>query len=136
MGKSTIAHALSAERQIPVLDLSETAVATGSLKGILSDSRNGDNPVEAFHAGDLPIIVDALDEGRLLSSEKGFFSFLETSAETVLDLRSTTDKPKLILLGRARRPWTAAHSQPFRNVISNIPCWKSASSTQEMVRGN
>ncbi|HEX5184699.1 MAG TPA: hypothetical protein VFW19_16305 [Allosphingosinicella sp.] len=100
VGKSTIAHALSAERQVPVLDLSSTPVATGSLKGILSDLRNGENPVDAFHAGNLPIIVDALDEGRLLSNENGFFSFLETSAETVLESRSTTDHPKLIFLGR------------------------------------
>jgi hypothetical protein len=100
VGKSTIAHALSAERQIPVLDLSVTAVATGSLKGILSDLRNGVSPLDSFHAGNLPIIVDALDEGRLLSNENGFWSFLETSAETVLESRSVTDKPKLVLLGR------------------------------------
>jgi hypothetical protein len=100
VGKTTIAHALSARRNIPVLDLSETAVATGSLKGILGDLTNGSNPLEAFHAGKLPLIIDALDEGRLLSNDKGFFSFLETSAETVLESRSVTDRPKLILLGR------------------------------------
>ena len=100
VGKTTIAHALSARRNIPVLDLSETAVATGSLKGILGDLTNGSNPLEAFHSGKLPLIVDALDEGRLLSNDKGFFSFLETSAETVLESRDVTDRPKLILLGR------------------------------------
>lgn len=100
VGKSTIAKALSAARRIPILDLARVAVATGSLKGILGDLRNGNSPVDAFHKGDLPIIVDALDEGRLLSSEKGFFSFLETSAETILESRDVRNKPKLIMLGR------------------------------------
>jgi hypothetical protein len=100
VGKSTIAKALSAARDVPVLDLSSTAVATGSLKGLLSDLRNGTNPVDAFHEGKLPIIVDALDEGRIRSSENGFISFLESSAETVLESRAVKDSPKLILLGR------------------------------------
>jgi hypothetical protein len=100
VGKSTIAKALSAARQIPILDLARVAVATGSLKGILGDLRNGSSPIDAFHKGELPIIVDALDEGRLLSSEKGFFSFLETSAETVSESRNVTNRTKLILLGR------------------------------------
>lgn len=100
VGKSTIAKALSAARRIPILDLAKVAVATGSLKGILADLRNGSSPVDAFHKGDLPIIIDALDEGRLLSSEKGFFSFLETSAETILESRDVRNRPKLILLGR------------------------------------
>src|SRR5688572_29546898 len=65
VGKSTIAKAISAARDVPILDLASTAVATGSLKGLLSDLRNGMDPVEAFHLGKLPIIVDALDEGRL-----------------------------------------------------------------------
>lgn len=100
VGKSTIARALSAARQIPVLDLAKVAVATGSLKGILGDLRNGSSPIDAFHNGDLPIIVDALDEGRLLSGDTGFFSFLETSAETILESRRVRNRPKLILLGR------------------------------------
>lgn len=100
VGKSTLAHGLSAERNIPVLDLSKTAVATGSLKGILADLRNGEDPILAFHAGELPLIIDALDEGRVRSGENGFISFLETSAATVAEDRSATDRPKLILFGR------------------------------------
>lgn len=100
VGKSTIARALSSARDVPILDLATTAVATGSLKGLLSDLRNGSNPVDAFHLGDLPIIVDALDEGRLRSSENGFISFLDSSADTILESRQVKDRPKLILLGR------------------------------------
>ncbi|WP_230629328.1 hypothetical protein [Sphingomonas sp. Leaf37] len=110
VGKSTIAHALSASRQVPVLDLSQTAVATGSLAGLLSDLRNGVSATEAFHAGRLPIIIDALDEGRLLSGENGLLSFFETAAETIAEDRSTVNAPKLILLGR---PDAVAYAQLY-----------------------
>jgi hypothetical protein len=100
VGKSTIAKALSAARDVPILDLATTAVATGSLKGLLSDLRNGTDSFKAFHAGQLPIIVDALDEGRLRSSENGFISFLDTSADMILESRDVKDRPKLVLLGR------------------------------------
>lgn len=100
VGKSTLAKALSASREIPVLDLSVTPVATGSFKGLLADLRNGSHPLDAFHSGDLPIIVDALDEGRVKSGEGSFFSFLQTTAETISESREVKFKPKLIMLGR------------------------------------
>lgn len=56
--------------------------------------------MNAYHAGQLPIIVDALDEGRLLSSETGFESFLLTTGEFLLQDRSVTNRPKLIIFGR------------------------------------
>ncbi len=100
VGKTTLARALSATNSIPILDLSRIPVSTGSLKALLLDLRNGADPVASFHSAHLPIVIDALDEGRLLSGEKGFESFLETAAELVLEDRSNVNFPKLILLGR------------------------------------
>jgi hypothetical protein len=100
VGKSTIANHLANTLQIPLLDLARVPVSTGSLKALLLDVSGLGNPLEAFHAGRLPIIVDALDEGRLLSGEQGFESFLETVGELLGENRSVLNRPKLILLGR------------------------------------
>ena len=100
VGKSTIAAALSSLCSLPVLNLALVPVGAGSLKGLVSDLRNGVSPIAAFHAGRLPVIIDALDEGRLRSGENGFESFLETSAEFLLEDRRSPTAPKLILFGR------------------------------------
>jgi hypothetical protein len=99
VGKSTVAKYLSATRKAPLLDLSATAVSTGTLKALLLDME-GSNPIEAFHAGKLPIIIDALDEGRLKSAETGFENFLITIAELLSEDRSVTDRVKIIFFGR------------------------------------
>ena len=99
VGKSTLGRALSAAREIPILDLATIPVATGSLVGILNHFRGASDPVDAFHEAKLPIIVDALDEGRLLSGDNGLLSFVQTSAELILqDQRHR--QPKLVMLGR------------------------------------
>lgn len=100
VGKSTMAKYLSTTKGVPLLDLSVVPVSTGSLKSLVSDLAGSTDPVKAFHLGELPIIVDALDEGRLLSSETGFESFLQTTAEFILQDRSVTDRAKLIIFGR------------------------------------
>jgi hypothetical protein len=46
------------------------------------------------------VIVDALDEGRLRSGDPNFEEFLKTTWEMLLQDRSVTDRPKLVLLGR------------------------------------
>ncbi len=99
VGKSTIAGYLSSSLNIPLLDLAKIPVSTGSLKALLLDIPDK-NILKDFHTGKVPIIVDALDEGRLLSGENGFESFLQTAGELLLEDRSVTDKPKLILFGR------------------------------------
>src|ERR1043166_5340007 len=100
VGKSTIAQRLSHALQVPLLDLSKVPVSTGSLKALLLDVSGAGDPLQAFHAGELPIVIDALDEGRLLSGEQGFESFLETTGELLSENRNTPHRPKLILLGR------------------------------------
>ena len=99
VGKTTLARALSHERKIPVLDLAKVPVATGSLTGILSNFRGPTSAIEAFHAGTVPLLVDALDEGRLNSGENGLFSFIETSADLIMQDRNTK-AVKLVMLGR------------------------------------
>lgn len=99
VGKSTLARGLSAARKLSILDLAQTPVATGSLAGVLNDFRGSTPAIDAFHAGKLPIIVDALDEGRLNSGDNGLFSFIETSADLILQNRNNK-VVKLIMLGR------------------------------------
>lgn len=99
VGKTTLARAISAERKIPILDLAKVPVATGSLVGILSDFKGSTPPIDAFHRSSLPLLVDALDEGRLNSGDNGLLSFIETSADLILRDR-TSKKAKLVMLGR------------------------------------
>jgi len=54
------------------------------------------------------VIVDALDEGRLLSTEKRFESFLEGTGGLLNEDRTTTDRPKLIVPGQLQVRLTCA----------------------------
>jgi hypothetical protein len=98
VGKSTIANYLSKSLGAPLLDLSKIPVSTGSLKALLLDVSGAGNPIKSFHSGKLPIVIDALDEGRLLSGEQGLESFLETIGEFLNEDRSTKNRPKIIFL--------------------------------------
>ena len=61
------------------------------------------------------MIVDALDEGRLLSSETGIEQFLISTAELLRSNRTVTSRPKLIFLGRFDRPnWRGNRSNSTR----------------------
>lgn len=102
VGKSTLARQVSATLKAPILDLAKVPVSTGSLHTLLTDLEAADksDPVAAFHEGKIPVIIDALDEGRLLSNETGIESFLVTTAELLLSNRSVTSRPKLVFLAR------------------------------------
>jgi hypothetical protein len=101
VGKSTAAARLSAEGSAPLLDLGQIPVSTGTLKFLISDLRvDQDSALSAFHAGELAIVIDALDEGRIRSGELGFESFIATAGELLLEDRSSPATPKLIFLGR------------------------------------
>ena len=100
VGKSTIANHLSNILRLPLLDLSKVPVSTGSLKALLLDVKGAGNSINSFHSGKLPVIIDALDEGRLLSGEQGLESFLETTGEFLNEDRKVNDRPKLIFFGR------------------------------------
>jgi hypothetical protein len=102
VGKSTFAKQLSATLNAPILDLAKVPVSTGSLRALLADLEADDksDPVAAFHEGRIPVIVDALDEGRLVSSETGIEQFLQSTAESLRSNRTGDPRPRLILLGR------------------------------------
>jgi hypothetical protein len=102
IGKSTLAKQLSATLKAPILDLAKVAVSAGSLRTMLAELESADksDPLAAFHEGRIPVIVDALDEGRLLSGETGIEQFLASSAEFLQGDRRVASRPKLILLGR------------------------------------
>ena len=97
VGKSTLARHLSASKLVPLLDLAVVPVSTGSLKALVSDLSGDGDPIAAFHAGQVPIVIDAIDEGRLLSGETGFEYFLQTAGEFLLHNRSVTLTNPLIL---------------------------------------
>ena len=98
VGKSITARYLSAKKNAPFLNLAKVAVGTGSLQGLVSDYRQDGR--QAFHSGQLPIIVDALDEGRLLSGDNSLEAFLSSAVAFLQTDRSTSTNPKLVLLGR------------------------------------
>jgi len=101
VGKSTVAAYLSAANSVPLLNLAEVHVSTSALVGLLAtDIVKPAGAIDALHEGQLTIIVDALDEGRLLSGDANFEAFLETTWELLLRDRSVTNRPKLILFGR------------------------------------
>jgi hypothetical protein len=102
VGKSTLARQVSAALKAPILDLAKVPVSTGCLHTLLTDLEAVDksDPVAVFHEGKIPVIIDALDEGRLLSNETGIESFLVTTAELLLSNRSVTSRPKLVFLAR------------------------------------
>ena len=101
VGKSTTARYLAARSGAPLLDLAEVHVSTNTLVGLFaSDFGDASAALAAFHAAQLPVVIDALDEGRLRSGDANFEQFLETSWELLLRDRSVTDRPKLVVLGR------------------------------------
>jgi hypothetical protein len=99
VGKSTVARYLSAKSNAPVLDLSETKVSTHALAGFFGPELSAED-AHQFHAGRLPLIIDALDEGQVNSGIPNLEQFLSTAWEYLLTDRSVTTRPKLVMFGR------------------------------------
>lgn len=101
VGKSVTAQHLSAATGAPLLDLASVAVGEDSLRGLLAGySSSPGRAIQAFHRGDLPVIVDAVDEGALLSGLRALEAFVESSAAFVREGQRTPGRLKLVLLGR------------------------------------
>ena len=99
VGKSMTAKYISAVKNAPLLDLAKVPVGADSLRGMIGN----DDAMAAFRKGDLPIIVDAMDEGRLISGEQSFEQFLATAGRLLVDESSSGDRrkrPKIIFFGR------------------------------------
>ncbi len=99
VGKSTVAKALSSETQAPLLDLARVPVGAGSLRGLLA-AAYGPDAIKLFRGGDLPVIVDAIDEGRLHSGPEGLPAFFRTVGELLCEARDCKNRVKLVVLGR------------------------------------
>lgn len=101
VGKSTFAKALAGRSQVPFLDLALVPVSTHSLRGIIS-AAIGPNAAEDLQDGKLSIIVDALDEGRIVSGDRNFEEFLRTAFQLLLEKRraGASSGPRLLLFGR------------------------------------
>lgn len=99
VGKSTAAKALSAETNAPLLDLATVPVGAGSLRGLLT-AAYGPAAIDTFLRGDLPVVIDAIDEGRLHSGPLGLPAFFRTTAELISDPSASRDRIKLVILGR------------------------------------
>ena len=91
VGKSWMAQFLSARRCAPLLRLDKVPVSSGSLRGLITAEAEKD-----FHAGKLPVIVDALDEGRLVSHEEHFKAFFETTREFLSSNREVQDRKSVV----------------------------------------
>jgi hypothetical protein len=101
VGKSTVARYLAATAEVPLLDLAQTHVSTNSLVGLLAtDVVRPQDPTGALQRSQLSVLIDALDEGRLLSGDANFEEFLRTSWELLLRDRTKTVIPKIVLFGR------------------------------------
>lgn len=100
VGKSMTAKYISARKNAPILDLAKVPVGTDSLRGMIGN----DAAIDAFRKGNLPIIVDAMDEGRLISGEQSFEQFLASTGKLLADTSNPGDckkkMPKIVFFGR------------------------------------
>lgn len=101
-GKTTTAHALSFNTQLPILDLAvHRAVGDNTLTGILTTvypiEKIG-HVLEALHNGTHGIIIDGIDEGRSKTTEEGFEAFLDDLIKLSKDFPTTV----IVIFGRSQ----------------------------------
>jgi hypothetical protein len=101
-GKTTTAHALSFDIQLPVLDLAQhKPVADNTLTGILTSAYPIEKVgavLEGLRNGSHGIIIDGIDEGRSKTTEEGFEAFLDDLIERSKGSPSTA----IVVFGRSQ----------------------------------
>ena len=101
-GKTTLANVLSHDVGIPLLDLStHKPVADNTLTGVLHKAFNTEHYSDVFAGiseGQYGVIIDAIDEGRSKTTEKGFEAFLDDIAALCPNAPNTS----FVVLGRPR----------------------------------
>ena len=106
VGKSITAQYLSSSLNVPVLNLANIGVGINSLNGSISTSAfyggklDHSRSIDDFCSGASPVIIDALDEGQMISGQKSFEGFLDSTAKLILGDRAVRDKPKVVFFGR------------------------------------
>ncbi|MGQ7279387.1 hypothetical protein ACT91Q_15575 [Brevibacillus thermoruber] len=121
VGKSTFARQLSFIKRAPILDLSESStIGLGSLTGAISrsfDRKYSNQVYSKIEDGEFFVIIDALDEGKLKTTESGFSEFIKD----VADIASyNKDNPTIIMLGRTQIIETTWLLLSEQNVKANI----------------
>ncbi len=80
-GKTTTAHALSFDINMPILDLAKhKAVGDNTLTGLITNAYPIDTVggvLEGLQKGSHGIIIDGIDEGRSKTTEQGYEAFLD-----------------------------------------------------------
>jgi hypothetical protein len=101
-GKTTTAHALSFDAQLPVLDLAKhKPVGDNTLTGVLTTAYPIDKVgqvLEGLRSGSQGIIIDGIDEGRSKTTEQGFEAFLDDLIERSKGSSSTA----IVVFGRGQ----------------------------------
>ena len=101
-GKTTTAHALSFDTQLPVLDLAKhKAVGDNTLTGILTTAYpigQVGAVLEGLRQGTHGIIIDGIDEGRSKTTEQGFEAFLDD----LIQLSKRSPSTAIVVLGRSQ----------------------------------
>lgn len=100
VGKSTVARQVAIQTGSPLWDLAGEQVGTGSLTGAIVQAfgpKNAGDAFEKLSAGELAIVLDALDETQLLSGQANFQAFLE---DVLQYGTAAVDKPVILLFAR------------------------------------
>lgn len=101
-GKTTTAHALSFDTQLPILDLAKhKAVGDNTLTGILTTAYPIDKVgvvLEGLRRGTHGIIIDGIDEGRSKTTEQAFEAFLDDLIERSKGSTNTA----IVVFGRSQ----------------------------------
>ena len=101
-GKTALANVLSHDVGIPLLDLAtHKPVADNTLTGVLHKAFHARHYSDVFAGianGEYGVIIDAIDEGRSKTTEKGFEAFLDDIAALCPNAPNTS----FVVLGRPR----------------------------------
>ncbi|MCC3300975.1 hypothetical protein [Arthrobacter sp. zg-Y895] len=101
MGKSITSAAIASRLGCPLFDLAEVTVGAdthiGTLSSVLKMSSFADL-IAKWTTGEMPIVIDSLDEAPLRSGERAYLAFLDSIIETAR--RFERPAGQIILLGR------------------------------------
>ncbi len=101
-GKTALAHVLSSETRLPLLDLAKhKPVGDNTLTGLLTSSFRTEDLSQIFtglQQGTYGVIIDGIDEGRSKTTERAFEAFLDDISRLCASAPSTS----FVLLGRTK----------------------------------
>ncbi|HVH74332.1 MAG TPA: hypothetical protein VM755_05395 [Stellaceae bacterium] len=117
VGKTTLVRYISSERRAPLLDLARAAPGADTLAGSLS--MLGPQALQRLQAGQLAVLVDALDEGLIRSGVWNFDEFIRTSALVVDAAERHPGTLSLVLFGRP--PAIADAKAGFELYATHVP---------------